>query len=145
MMRISVIVPNLNSGAVLNRCLASLRGQNIPAVEVIVVDALSSDDSVKAIERNRDWLSKVISEKDEGQADGLNKGFRQATGDIFGWLCADDELAPGALNYVSTLFDAHPGADVVLGACERRFLEGSSVSDSRPHAPKPGAASTYRM
>jgi len=126
-MRVSAIVPNYNSGAVLERCLQSLKSQNYGELEVIVVDSLSTDESPAVIERNRPWLSRVISEKDNGQADGLNKGFRQATGEIFAWLCADDELMPSALDQVIAIFRDHPDTDVVLGACERRFPDGSTA------------------
>src|ERR1017187_3529832 len=126
-MRVSVIVPNYNSGAILERCLQSLRNQNYEALEVILVDSLSADESQAVIDRNRDWLSRIICEKDKGQADGLNKGFRAATGEIFAWLCADDELMPGALDRVAAIFREQPEIDVVLGACERRFPDGSTV------------------
>lgn len=126
-MRVSVIVPNYNSGAILERCLQSLRDQNYEALEVILVDSLSTDESQLVIDRNRDWLSRIIREKDKGQADGLNKGFRAATGEIFAWLCADDELMPGTLDRVAAIFRDQPEIDVVLGACERRFPDGSTV------------------
>ena len=125
MLRFSLIVPNFNSGGVLARCMESIRSQNYEAVQVIVVDSLSTDTSADVIARNQHWLHTVIREKDRGQADGLNKGFRHANGDIFGWLCADDELAPGTLSHVSAIFEKSPDTEVVLGACERRFPDGS--------------------
>jgi glycosyltransferase involved in cell wall biosynthesis len=127
LIRVSVIVPNYNSGAVLERCLGSLRRQNYEGLEVIVVDSLSSDASASVISINRSWLSQVISEKDAGQADGLNKGFRLATGEIFAWLCADDELAPSTLHHVEAIFRDHPDTDVVMGSCERRFPDGTTA------------------
>lgn len=126
-MRVSVVVPNYNSGRVLQRSLQSLQKQRYEELEVIVVDSLSTDDSKLVLEENAHWISKLIFEKDSGQADGLNKGFRQATGEIFAWLCADDELADSALSNVISVFREHPDAEVVMGACERRFPDGSSV------------------
>lgn len=93
---------------------------------VIVVDSLSTDGSSAVIARNRAWLSDVISEKDAGQADGLNKGFRVATGEIFAWLCADDEMAPSALARVAGIFRDHPETDVVMGSCSGAFHTGRS-------------------
>src|SRR5437899_200026 len=127
MLRFSLIVPNFNSGLVLHRCLESIRSQHYEALEVIVVDSLSADNSRSVIAKHEHWLSQVIREKDGGQADGLNKGFRRATGEIFGWLCADDELAPVALEHVSAIFKQYPDTEVVLGACERRFPDCSSA------------------
>jgi glycosyltransferase involved in cell wall biosynthesis len=126
-MRVSVVVPNFNSGTVLERALRSLKKQHYGELEVIVVDSLSTDGSRGVLENNAGWISKLIFEKDSGQTDGLNKGFRAATGEIFGWLCADDELTDSALRHVAAVFREHQETEVVMGACERRFPDGSSV------------------
>lgn len=135
MIPISIVVPNFNSGTVLHRSLLSLRAQNYASLQIILVDSLSTDESRDIIEQSRDWLDVVISEKDQGQADGLNKGFRHASGEVLGWLCADDELTAAALQHVSRIFEEDPGTDVVLGACERRFPDGSTaITPARPDA-----------
>lgn len=133
MIRVSVIVPNYNSGPVLERCLRSIRDQNYEALEVIVVDALSSDNSCEVIGKHTDLIDKLIREKDDGQADGINKGFRHATGEVFCWLCADDEFTPGALDRVAKYFTEQPQVDVALGMCERLFPDGSTtITPARP-------------
>jgi glycosyltransferase involved in cell wall biosynthesis len=124
-MRFSIVVPNYNSGAVIERALRSLITQ-VPRPEVIVADSESHDGSRDVIERFRPELDTVLIEKDRGQADGLNRGFARASGDVFGWLCADDELAPGALDHVADLFRRDPEADVVIGSCERVFPDGTT-------------------
>jgi len=92
-----------------------------------MADGGSTDESRAIIERYRDAFDVVISERDDGQADGLNRGFTHATGDVFGWLCADDELLPGALEHVAGLFEQQPHADVVNGPCERVYPDGSRL------------------
>jgi GT2 family glycosyltransferase len=57
----------------------------------------------------------VESTRDAGFADGLNRGFRHATGEILAYLNSDDLLLPGALNYVLKYFEDHPDVDVVYG------------------------------
>src|SRR5437868_891351 len=69
MIRFSIVVPNYNSGAMLDRCLTSLRSQNYDALETILLDSLSTDCSREVIEQHRSWLSQVVLEKDRGQAD----------------------------------------------------------------------------
>jgi len=123
-LKFSVVIPNYNSGPVLERALRSLVAQNAD-LELILVDAGSSDVSRDIIERYRPQLETVIIEKDDGQADALNKGFARATGDVFGWLCADDELLPGALEEVARVFDREPRNEVVLGGCERVYADDS--------------------
>jgi glycosyltransferase involved in cell wall biosynthesis len=125
-MRFSIVVPNYNSGEVIERALRSLLSQNGPNLQIIVADSESRDVSRQIIERFRPQLDTVLIETDEGQADGLNKGFRFANGEFFGWLCADDELLPGALEHVAATFHEHPDADVVIGCCERVFPDGTT-------------------
>ena len=48
----------------------------------------------------------MVSEKDKGQSEAINKGFKKATGEIINWICSDDKLAPGALVTVAGLFSS---------------------------------------
>jgi glycosyltransferase involved in cell wall biosynthesis len=123
----SIVIPNYNGGNVIERAICSLISQNYPDLQLILVDAESDDASIDVIDQYRDSFDKVIIEKDNGQADGLNKGFSYAIGDILGWLCADDELLPGTLQHVEEIFQENPMADVVTGSCERVFEDGSTA------------------
>ncbi len=133
-LRISLVIPSYNSGRTLERAIQSLIAQNYPDLQLILADAGSTDESREILERYRGAFDVWISEPDGGQADGLNKGFARADGEIFGWLCADDELLPGALCHVASIFEANPAAGVVTGACERVYPDGSralSPADSQ--------------
>lgn len=105
----------------LERAIRSLLDQDYPALEIIVADGGSTDESADVLLDYEHRLSVVLREPDRGQADGLNRGFRRATGDVLGWLCADDELLPGALDHVAGALGAHPEAGAVAGAAERVF------------------------
>jgi glycosyltransferase involved in cell wall biosynthesis len=123
-LKISIVVPNYNSGTQLERAILSIMAQDYPNLELILVDAKSTDESAQAIVKYADKFTHRIIEKDKGQADGLNKGFRLASGDIRAWLCSDDELLPGTLHHVNELFVIHPDIDVVTGSCQRLFADG---------------------
>ena len=123
--RISIVIPNYNSALTLDRTLQSLAAQSYFNLQLIFMDSQSTDDSVEIVQRYRPLFDKIIVEKDAGQADGLNRGFRHADGDIFAWLCSDDELTPGALQHVAELFEKNPKADVITGACHLRFPDGT--------------------
>ncbi|HID97452.1 MAG TPA: glycosyltransferase [Thermodesulfobacteriaceae bacterium] len=126
-LQFSIVIPNFNSGEVLERAIRSLIGQEYPLLQIIMVDAGSNDVSTGIIDRYRKYFDVLIVGPDRGQADGLNKGFSLATGDVFGWLCADDELLPGTLAHVAEIFETDPHADMVTGGCERIFEDGTSV------------------
>jgi glycosyltransferase involved in cell wall biosynthesis len=86
--------------------------QDYPEIEYIVVDPGSTDGSREIIERYGSRISRVIYEPDRGPADGLNRGFARATGDIFGFLNSDDVLLPGAVRSVVAFLNSHD-VDVV--------------------------------
>jgi glycosyltransferase involved in cell wall biosynthesis len=123
-MRISLVIPNFNGAATLERAIVSILAQNYPALQLIMADSASTDGSGAIIDKYRDRFEVILREKDAGQADGLNRGFRHANGEIFGWLCADDELMPGSLAEVARIFAENPEVDVVIGGCERVYADG---------------------
>ena len=113
--RISIVTPSLNQGAFIEAAIRSVLLQAYPRVELIVVDGGSTDGSVDTIAKYAPWLAHSICERDSGPANALNKGFRRATGEILGFLNADDFLLPGCLATVAREFWMHPGVDVVSG------------------------------
>lgn len=112
---ISIVTPNLDQGRFLERTLASVLDQRYPALEYIVRDGGSTDESSEVLARHAARLQKVVSEPDGGQAAALNRGFRSTRGEIMAWLNADDLLLPGALDFVARYFIEHPDVDVLYG------------------------------
>jgi len=114
-MKISIVTISYNQGAFLEEAINSVLNQNVADIEYIVVDPGSTDKSREIITSYKDRINKIVFEKDAGPSDGLNKGFNFATGDIYGYLNADDVLLPGALVEVMNCFKQMPGADVISG------------------------------
>lgn len=112
--RITVVTPTLNQGRFIEQTILSVLNQGYPNLEFIVLDGGSTDETLAVVERYRDRLDRVISGKDEGQSDAINRGMAQATGDILTWLNSDDMLAPGALPAIALAFSSS-GADLVAG------------------------------
>jgi len=112
---ISIVTPTLNSGRFLERTLRSVLDQDYAPLEYTVKDGGSSDGTLVVLDRYRDHLAAVYIGKDAGQADALNQGFRQTTGEVMAYLNSDDLLLPGTLRYVARYFLTHPTVDVVYG------------------------------
>jgi glycosyltransferase involved in cell wall biosynthesis len=114
-MKFSIITPSYNQGRFLPDCVESVLSQIGVEVEHIVTDAGSTDDTLEVLSRypHLQWAS----EPDDGMSDGINKGFRQATGDWLMWLNCDDYLLPGALAKVAEFIAKNPHADIVHGDC----------------------------
>jgi glycosyltransferase involved in cell wall biosynthesis len=112
---ISIVIPSLNQRRFLERAIRSIVDQEYPRIEIIVIDGGSDDSSRELLEAYAPRLAYWSSAPDRGPADALNQGFARATGDIFGFLNADDFLLPKALATVGESFAAQPDADVISG------------------------------
>ncbi|MGQ0532388.1 MAG: glycosyltransferase family 2 protein [Caulobacteraceae bacterium] len=131
-LRITLVTPCLNAAATIERTLESVRSQAYPNLEYLVLDGGSKDETLAIVRRYGDIVTRVVSEKDKNIADALNKGFRAATGDVFGYINADDTLAPGALAFVDAFLRENQDVDVFTGACRRVFADGSEATTAPP-------------
>ncbi len=113
--KISVVTLSFNQRAYLGEAIDSVLSQGYDDLEYIVVDPGSNDGSRELISSYGSRIAHTIFEPDRGAADGLNKGFELATGDVFGFLNADDLLFPGSLANVSRFFEDHPECDMAMG------------------------------
>lgn len=125
--RITIVTPSFQQGAYLEECLRSVRGQDHPNVEHIVVDGGSTDGSKAIMERHADGLAWWCSEPDGGQSAAINKGLQRATGEVFAWLNSDDLLLPGALKAVGRWFAEEPEAWAHRGRIHLQGGGGPSV------------------
>lgn len=92
-MKISVITVAFNAENTIGDTIQSVARQAWDEVEHIVIDGASTDGTLRVIQGNKDKIAKWISEKDHGLYDAMNKGIRLATGDVIGFLNADDIYA----------------------------------------------------
>ncbi len=114
-MKISVVTVAYNAAKTISDTLNSVTAQSFPEVEHIVVDGASQDNTVSIARQLQRKGGKLISERDLGLYDAMNKGIALATGDIIGLLNADDIYAhPDVLSRIAQAFESHR-VDAVLG------------------------------
>lgn len=102
---ISIVTATWNCQATVADCLKSVADQTWPHREHLVVDGASTDGSLDLLEAHRHQLAVLQSEPDRGIYDALNKGLALATGDVVGFLHADDLYAhPQVLEHVAAAF-----------------------------------------
>lgn len=130
--KISVVIACLNAERTIERTLRSIEIQEYSNFELIVVDGLSKDRTIEIVRQYGHIVAQIISEKDHGVAEALNKGFRHTTGDILCYLNADDCFVPGALHRVAEEFLAHQEIDVITGGCQRVYTDGSTIITQVP-------------
>lgn len=116
---ISIVTPSFNQANFIGEALGSVRGQNYENWEHLVIDGRSTDGTINLLryETTTSGQNKMswASERDTGQSEALNKGFRRATGEIIGWLNSDDRYRPDCFEHVVKAFRENPHADVVYG------------------------------
>lgn len=113
--RISIVTPCFNMARYLKRTLDSLVSQDHKNAEFIVMDGGSTDGSLEILRDYHRHLHAVHSQQDDGNYDALNRGFSEATGDVFGWLNADDIYYPWTLRCVADIFEQFPDVDWITG------------------------------
>ena len=113
--KISVITPSYNQGIYIEDTIRSVVCQNYPNLEYIVIDGGSTDETVEIIKKYEAHIDYWVSEKDSGQSDAINKGFRRATGDIVAWINSDDIHLANTLHRVAAIFQENPEVSLIHG------------------------------
>lgn len=153
---VSIITPSYNQAAFLEHTLQSVlrqegvrlvtagdltidlkeQGSNLAEIylEYFVIDGESTDGSLSLIEQISDRLAGWVSEKDRGQAEAINKGFRLARGEIVAWLNSDDLFLPGAVQKAVEVLQAQPDLGMIYGDAltidaDGRPMNGLSFGD----------------
>lgn len=131
-MKISIITACYNSEKTIKDTLESVLSQNYMDYEHIIVDGKSSDNTLKIVRKYEDLYQgrlRIISERDRGLYDAMNKGIVQATGDVIGILNSDDKYADKTvLDTIATTIDSE-GCDGIYGDLEfRNYSDMTNVT-----------------
>ncbi len=128
---VSIITPVLNGERYLETCLHSVLEQSYPNMEQIFVDGGSTDRTLEILAHYRRLYPhriRYISEPDNGIGSATRKGFRLATGDIFGWIDTDDVYEPDAVRTVVDFFNINRNAMLVFGGCNIIDCRGQTLA-----------------
>jgi glycosyltransferase involved in cell wall biosynthesis len=118
-MKVSIVTPSFNQLDFLRQTAASVLGQHGEFdLEWIIVDGGSTDGTVDYLKSITDGRVQWMSERDAGQSDAVNKGFKLIRGDVVGWINSDDLYVPGAIDAVVKAFSASPAARWAVGRYE---------------------------
>ena len=126
MLNVSIITVCYNSAETIESTIKSVITQDYDNIEYIIVDGKSSDDSLKIVEKYKQNISKILSEKDDGLYFAINKGIALATGDIIAILHADDfYCANNIISSVVKIFE-EKNIDTVYG--DLQYVDRSDTS-----------------
>jgi glycosyltransferase involved in cell wall biosynthesis len=140
---LSIITIVYNNVRDIERTLLSVLNQSYAHIEYIVVDGESSDGTLEIIQRYQDGLSKVLSEKDAGIYDAMNKGLALANGDYVLFMNSGDELY--APDTVENVFATAPNIDIYYGETEMYNEAWQSIGKRRHSVPEKFTWKSFRF
>jgi glycosyltransferase involved in cell wall biosynthesis len=114
--KISIVTPSYNQGRFIEATILSVVNQTYKNIEYILVDGGSTDNTMDIVNKYKDRIDIVISEKDKGQSDAINKGFRLSTGKLVGWINSDDILYPDCVEKIVALYHENPDGSIYYPA-----------------------------
>jgi glycosyltransferase involved in cell wall biosynthesis len=106
-LKVSIIMPVYNGEKYIEYAIKSIISQTYEEIEFIIVDGLSTDNTMNIINKYKKYTSLIISEKDSGMYDAINKGFNYSSGELMLWLNSDDYLFPTAIESAVKLFNKY--------------------------------------
>lgn len=132
--KITIVIAVRNMPETLGRAIESVLNQTYPHKELIVMDGASTDDTVDVIRKYEDQLTYWVSEPDRGPSDAISKALPHASGDLIGFLGADDWYEPYALELVAAAYqESH--ADLSYGNMMTRDGTVSELKDLKKFSP----------
>jgi glycosyltransferase involved in cell wall biosynthesis len=137
---VTVVTPSYNQGGFIRSTIESVLAQDYPHIEHLIIDGGSTDQTADVVAEYRDRLT-WTSEKDRGQSDAINKGFRMARGDIVCWLNSDDVLMPHAVSKAVAALDRDGDLRAVYGDAYRIDHRGEVICEF----PKAGPPNLWKL
>jgi len=128
--RVSYLISTRNRADYLERTLANIREFITVADELIVVDGASTDRTSEVAARNKDVITRFVSEPDHGEAHGYNKAVLLARGQILKFITDDDYIYPEAMRQVIRVLEARPEIDALLCGGESRVFDPATGASS---------------
>jgi len=128
---VSIITPSYQQASWLEACILSVLNQTYTNIEYIIIDGGSTDGSTDIIQKYAHQLSYWQSEKDEGQANALNIGYKRAKGQFIAFLNADDLLEPWAVETIIRVHEVNPDFGIIYGKCKTIDKDGNQLIEGQ--------------
>lgn len=131
--KISIITIVYNNVRDIEHTILSVINQTYSNIEYIIIDGASTDGTLDLIQKYRGSIDVLVSEKDKGIYDAMNKGLSKASGDYVLFLNSGDELYDN--NTIQTIIEKGNGADIIYGETKLVDESRNIIGDRRHKAP----------
>ena len=130
--KITIIVPVKNAGKTLQKTFDSIKSQNYKNFELIVMDGISTDNTMEVINNNIEIVDTLISEDDKSSADACNKAIKISKGEFVGFLYGDDYLDANALISIANVIKTRDDIDIIsYGLSIENLKTGKVILNSK--------------
>jgi len=116
---ISIITVVYNGEKYIEQTIKSVLNQSFKNFEYIIIDGKSDDSTLNIINKYKNKIDIILSQKDKNLWDAVNKGIRLSKGEIIGWISADDTYTPSALKIISNYFNNNKNIDFLFGSVKK--------------------------
>ena len=106
------------------KTILSVKNQSYKNFEYIVIDGKSKDETLKNIYKEKKFINKLISEKDRGIYDAMNKGLKESQGKVIVYVNSGDKLTKNGLQFIHKKFCINSDIDFVFGTVKRNYTKG---------------------
>jgi len=118
---VSIITICRNSEKTISKTIESVIAQKYKNIEFIIIDGKSTDQTMQIIDKYKNHITKIISEKDYGIYDAFNKGLKLCSGDLIGFVNSDDQLTPEATKILVDYYNKYTDKDFFFGAVKKHW------------------------
>jgi glycosyltransferase involved in cell wall biosynthesis len=122
---ITIVTPSYNQGQFIEETILSVLNQTYKNIQYIIVDGGSDDQTMEVVNKYKDQIDIVIHEKDQGQTDAINKGFKLAKGELVGWINSDDVLYSNCVEEIVKAYVEQSNAAIYYN-CNLRIIDENS-------------------
>ena len=126
MMKVSIITACYNREKTIASAIESVSAQKYNDIEYIIIDGASKDKSMDVINQYKDKIDVIVSEKDSGIYDALNKGIKKSSGDIIGLLHSDDLFYDE--NTINRIVDTFENSDADIVYANGMYIDEKNIS-----------------
>ena len=109
---ITIVTPSFNQGQFIEETILSVLNQTYKNIQYIIADGGSTDQTMDVVNKYKDKIDIIINEKDDGQTDAINKGFKLAKGELVGWINSDDILYEDCIGRIVELYNNKPDGSI---------------------------------
>lgn len=114
--RVTIVTPSYNQGKFIESTILSVLNQTYMNIQYILVDGGSKDNTMEIVNKYKEKIDIIFHEKDKGQTDAINKGFKLADGKLVGWINSDDILYPDCVEKIVDLYKKNNDGAIYYGS-----------------------------